>query len=108
MEHVRDSPKVNISCGIMCNIIIGQFFFAEKTVTGSSYLDMLQLYAFTQLGHLQPNVFFQHDGAPPHWSQDLQQALNATFPGHRTGQDDQRIGLHIPNIMPLDCFCGAT
>jgi hypothetical protein len=44
-RHVRDSPKVNVWCGVMCNMIIGPFFFAEKTVTGSSYLDMLQLYA---------------------------------------------------------------
>ena len=49
MEHVRDSPKVNVWCGVMCNMIIGPFFFAEKIVTGSSYLDMLQLYAFPQL-----------------------------------------------------------
>jgi hypothetical protein len=42
----------------MCNIIVGPFFFVEKTVAGSSYLDMLQLYAFPQLKHLQPNVFF--------------------------------------------------
>jgi hypothetical protein len=42
----------------MCNLIIGPFFFAEKTVTGSSYLDMLQFNAFPQLEELQPNVFF--------------------------------------------------
>lgn len=58
MEHVRDSPKVNVWCGVMCNMIIRPFFFAEKIVTGSSYLDMLQLYAFPQLEHLQPSVFF--------------------------------------------------
>jgi hypothetical protein len=58
MEHVRDSPKVNVWCGVMCNMIIAPFLFAEKTVTGSSYLDMLQLYAFPQLEHLQPNVLF--------------------------------------------------
>jgi hypothetical protein len=40
MEHVRDSPKVNVWHGVMYNMIIGPFFFAEKTVTGSSYLDM--------------------------------------------------------------------
>ncbi|PNF43065.1 hypothetical protein B7P43_G02718 [Cryptotermes secundus] len=44
MEHERDGPKVNVWCGVTCTMIIGQFFFAEKTVTGSSYLD-----AFPQL-----------------------------------------------------------
>jgi hypothetical protein len=33
-------------------------FLSQKNVTGSSYLDMLQLYAFPQLEHLQPNVLF--------------------------------------------------
>jgi hypothetical protein len=60
MEHV------NVWCVVMCNMIIGPFFFAEKTVTGSSYQDVLQPYAFPQLQHLQPKVFFQQDGAPPH------------------------------------------
>jgi hypothetical protein len=87
MEHVRDSPKVNVWCGVMCNTIIGPFFFAEKIVTGSSYLDMLQLYAFPQLEHLQPNVFFHQDGAPPHWSLDVRRALNSTFPGRWMGRD---------------------
>jgi hypothetical protein len=32
-EHVRDSPKVNVWCGVLCNMIIGPLFFAEKTVT---------------------------------------------------------------------------
>jgi hypothetical protein len=36
-------------------MIIGPFFFAEKTVTGGSYMDMLQIFAFSQLEHLQHN-----------------------------------------------------
>jgi hypothetical protein len=66
---------------LVCDMI-GPFFFAEKTVTGSSKVDMLQLYAFPQLEHLQPNAFFQQDGTPPHWSLNMQRALTATFPGH--------------------------
>jgi hypothetical protein len=63
-------------------MIIGPLFFAEKIVTSSSYLDILQLYAFPQLEHMQPNVFSQQDGTPPHWSLEVWRALNATFPGH--------------------------
>jgi hypothetical protein len=65
MEYVRDRPKVNVLCGVMCNMIVGLFFFAEKTVTGSSYLDMLQLYAFLQLNTSSQMCFFQQDGAHP-------------------------------------------
>ena len=49
IEHQRDSPKLNIWCGIMRERIIGPYFFAEITVTAYTYLDMLQLYTVPQL-----------------------------------------------------------
>lgn len=48
IEHQRDSPKLNVWCGIMRDRIIGPYFFAEW-ITGNTYLDMLQLYAVPQL-----------------------------------------------------------
>ena len=36
MEHVRDSPKINI----MANQIVGPFFFQENTITSEVCLDM--------------------------------------------------------------------
>jgi hypothetical protein len=48
-ELTRGSPKVNISAGLMHNKLTGPFFFSEKTVTGHSYLDMLELYVLPQL-----------------------------------------------------------
>jgi hypothetical protein len=36
---------VNVWAGFMNNKLIGPLFFSEKTVTGRSYLDMLELYA---------------------------------------------------------------
>jgi hypothetical protein len=44
MEHQRDSPKVNLWCAIGRDRIIGPFFFAEQTVTGKNFLDMLEGY----------------------------------------------------------------
>lgn len=41
VELQRDSPKVNVWCGLMHNKIIGPFFFIETTVNGCVYLDML-------------------------------------------------------------------
>ncbi|GFV30203.1 uncharacterized protein TNCV_96801 [Trichonephila clavipes] len=39
-----------------------------KAVTGSAYLDALQLWLFPQLEESEPNDFiWQQDGAPPHW-----------------------------------------
>ncbi|KFM65620.1 hypothetical protein X975_08683, partial [Stegodyphus mimosarum] len=63
----RDSPKVNMWCGLMHNRVIGPFFFTEKTVSSVVYLDMLKNFVFLQLEELQPNVFLQQDGAPSHW-----------------------------------------
>ena len=37
-EIERDSPKVNVLCGLLCNKVIGPFFFDEKTVTADIYL----------------------------------------------------------------------
>ncbi|GFV30282.1 uncharacterized protein TNCV_97571 [Trichonephila clavipes] len=39
-----------------------------KAVTGSAYLDALQLRLFPQLEESEPNNFiWQQDGTPPHW-----------------------------------------
>jgi hypothetical protein len=35
--------------------------------TLGNHLDMLEFFAVPQMAHLQPNVFFQQDGSPPHW-----------------------------------------
>ena len=38
-QRERDSPKVNVWCGLMKDHVIGPFFFAEPTVTARTYLD---------------------------------------------------------------------
>ncbi|KFM65038.1 hypothetical protein X975_25046, partial [Stegodyphus mimosarum] len=62
----RDSPKVNVWCGLMHYRAIGLFFFTEKTVSSVVYLDMLENFVFPQLEELQPHVVLQQDRAPPH------------------------------------------
>jgi hypothetical protein len=50
-------------------------------------------------------TFFQHDGAPPHWWQDVRRALNATFPGRWVGRDGPTDWPpRSPDITPLDLF----
>jgi hypothetical protein len=41
VEHIRDSPKVNVWCGLLHYRLIGSFVFAVATVTSRNYLDML-------------------------------------------------------------------
>ena len=43
-ELQRDSPKVNVWCGIMCNRINEPFFFHEASITADVYLDLLTEY----------------------------------------------------------------
>jgi hypothetical protein len=48
----------------------------ESTVTGHSYLDMLQNFAVPQI---YPSFIFQQDGAPPHFHSDVTTFLDETF-----------------------------
>jgi hypothetical protein len=42
VEHVRDSPNMNIFCTVSRTQVYGPLFFAEATITGHVYLDMLE------------------------------------------------------------------
>ena len=64
-ELERNSPKLNVWCGIMRNKIIGPFFFAEKSIAAQIYLDLLTEYVSPQLEQYHPQVIFQQDSAPP-------------------------------------------
>jgi len=53
----------------------------------------------------QPWIFFQQDGAPPHWGSDVRQFLDATFPNRWTGRDGPTPWPpRSPDITPLDFF----
>ena len=57
-EIERNSPKVNVWYGIMCDRIIGPFFFHEKSITANVYLDLLTAYVAPQLNDLNQPSFF--------------------------------------------------
>ena len=41
LEHVRDSPKVNVFCAISSKKVYGSYFFKDKSVQGASYLNYI-------------------------------------------------------------------
>jgi len=86
MEHIRDSPKVNVFCAVSSCKAYGPFFFVEPTVTGINYLDMLQLWLMPQLQEDSEDFIFQKDGALPHFHFDVCAHLNANLPGHWIGR----------------------
>ena len=104
-ELERDSPKLNVWCGIIHNKIIGPFFFAEKSITTQTYLDVTTEQMSPQLEQYQLQVIFQQVGAPPYWGLEVRQFLNETFPDRWIERDGP-----IPwptrslDITPLDFF----
>jgi hypothetical protein len=83
MEHECDTLKLNEWCALISDSEIRPFFFEEATVTGASYLNMVQNYAITRIsqGH-----FFQLDAAPPHYVNTVKAFLDQQFPGKWTGR----------------------
>jgi len=77
-----DSPKVNVFCAISRRRVFRPFFFAEDSITGKVYLDMLENWLMPQLtdGEVQWYIY-QQDGAPPHWNKEVRDYLNVHLPG---------------------------
>jgi hypothetical protein len=85
--------------------VIGPFVFAEDTVTGANYYDMIHEYLLPQVLELQPNIIFQQDGAPPHWSLQIRHLLNRHFRGRWIGCGGPITWPpRSPDITPLDFF----
>ena len=75
VEHQHGSPKVNVFCAISSQKVYVPFFFAEETVTGMTYLDMLQLWLMSQLQNI-PTFIFQQGGSAAHFHCEVRQYLN--------------------------------
>uniref|UniRef100_A0A8C5R2R6 Transposase n=1 Tax=Leptobrachium leishanense TaxID=445787 RepID=A0A8C5R2R6_9ANUR len=97
--------QMNVCCGIMCNRIIGPFFFGETSITANVYLDLLTEYVAPQLHDLQPTIIFQQDAAPPHWGLHVRGFLNETFPERWIGRGGPiPWPPRSPDITPLHFF----
>ncbi|PNF27089.1 hypothetical protein B7P43_G08552 [Cryptotermes secundus] len=107
LEHVRDSPNVNVFCTLSKERVYGPFFFMETTITGIAYLDMLQEFLIPQLDEdvQEGRIHFQQDVAPPHYLGEVREYFNTLFPGRWIGG-----GAPIawpprsPDLTPLDFF----
>jgi len=112
VEHQRESSKINVFCAISSQKVYGPFFFAEETVTGMTYLDMLQLWLMPQLQNM-PKFLFQQDGSPAHFNCEVRQYLNTVLPGRWIGRasgNDQPLMLapEVPlTLRPVIFFWGG-
>lgn len=101
-ELERDSPKINVWCGLTHETVIGPFFFVENTINGNVYLDMLQNYAIPQIPQ---GYVFQQDGAPPHYALHVTDHLNECFPQRWIGRGGPTAWPpRSPDLTPLDFF----
>ncbi|PNF23796.1 hypothetical protein B7P43_G16593 [Cryptotermes secundus] len=80
VEHERDSPKVNVFCAVSQDKVYGPLFLEGNTVTGQTFLDMLQNWLFTSLQAESHDLIFQQNGAPPHWHLMARAFLNGRGP----------------------------
>lgn len=106
-SHSQHKFSINVWAGIINNKLIGPHFFAER-LDGNQYLNFLQNILPGLMQNENANVrglFFQHDGAPPHFARVVSEFLNITFPNRWIG----RGGPHLwparsPDFNPLDFF----
>jgi hypothetical protein len=105
IECERDTPKLNAWLGLHKNGVISPFFFMESTVTGHSYLDMLENFA---VPHIPPGFIFQQDGALPHFHRDVTTFLDETFPGRWVGRGGPTTWPpRSPDLTPLAFLHGG-
>lgn len=77
-----NAPGVCVWAGIHSTGIIGHFFF-ESTVNGENYAQMLEEVVLPEVKNSPrfnyPNVIWQQDGAPPHFTPTVRKILDDNF-----------------------------
>jgi hypothetical protein len=87
--------------------IYGPFFFMETIITRIMYLDMLQQVIIPQLDEdgQEGRIHFQHDGAPPHYLEEVREYLNTRFSVRWSGRAAPIAWRpRSPDLTPLDFF----
>lgn len=101
--------SVNVWCGILGDRIIGPHFF-EDNLNGKMYTEEIlgvvidDLVCSLSLNDLR-QVWFQHDGAPPHFSTRAKNWLDRRFPQQWIGRAGAMFWPpRSPDLSPLDFF----
>ena len=97
---------MNVWCGLSARGLIGPFFF-KGTVTGEAYLEMLGSSILPAIRALYENieVFYQQDGAPPHYHRDVRAFLDDNLQGHWIGRRGTfEFPQRSPDLTPLDFY----
>jgi hypothetical protein len=103
----RNSPKLNVFCAMFKEKVYRSFFFAESTVTGTSYLDMTLEWLMTQLDDDRDDFIYQQHGAPAHYHHlILNQHLPQPWIGRMAANDQAlpRWPPRSPDLTPYNFF----
>lgn len=100
--------KINVWAGILNNRLIGPFFI-EGNLNAVKYENMLQneiLPAIREIaGDNFENIWFQQDGAAPHFGLNVREYLNTVFPNRWIGRRGPiEWPARSPDLTPLDFF----
>ena len=99
---------MNVWCGMLGNRLIGPFVF-DNNLTGNTYEAFLR----NELPRLLEDIplmirsqmYFQHDGAPPHYTIRVRELLNELFPNRWLGRDGPVTWPpRSPDLTPLDYY----
>ena len=111
----RENPHVFIPCrhqgaqsvmvwlGLYDQRLVGPYFF-QGTVSGESYLELLRERVVPDLRAAGTfPIWFQQDGASPHYSRIVREYLDGIFPGHWIGRGGfNEWSARSPDMNPLD------
>ena len=103
--HFQHDERVMVWAGIIGERVIGPFFF-DGTVTGASYLEMLETHICpatqTEIGN---GCWFMQDGAPAHFAIVVRNFLDQQFGNQWIGRRGPvEWPARSPDLNPLDFF----
>ena len=102
---------MNVCCDVLGNKLIGHFVF-DNNLTGNAY----EVFLRNELPGLLEDIplkirsqmYFQHDGPPPHYTRHVRDYLNKSFPDRWLGRGGPVAWPpRSPDLTPLDFYlCG--
>lgn len=105
--HTQFPEKVNVWAGLFSGHVIGPFFI-EGNLTGDRYLQLLREEIVPAINNLTADInltWFQQDGAPPHFTREVREFLDVTFPNRWIGRRGPiEWPSRSPDLSPLDFF----
>ena len=108
VTHFQRRFSLNVWCGMLGNRLIGPFVF-DNNLTGNTYEAFLRNELPGLLEDIplmiRSQMYFQHDGAPPHYTIRVRELLNELFPNRWLGRGGPVAWPpRSPDLTPLDYY----